>query len=116
MLRGNNRRLLPEMPTFSKPMPAHVPPGGPVVAGEFTLEHPVTVDGLFPEHVPAGASLQIVAALPDGRLEPLLWLYEYTDADRHPYLLRWPLRLPAGTRIRGVRPPARVRLLPPGAQ
>jgi hypothetical protein len=116
MMKGNNPKLLPEPPKFDKTAQAALPSGGLTVGDELTLKQPVTVDGLLPVHVPAGASMQIVAALPDGRVEPLLWLYEYRDADRHPYLLRWPLRLPAGTQIRGVRPPARVTLLPLGVQ
>jgi mono/diheme cytochrome c family protein len=116
MLRGNNAKLLPEMTKIDKTPPVPVVPGGLVVGHDVTLTQPLSVDGLLPEHVPAGASMQVVAALPDGRVEPLIWLYEYKDADRHPYLLRWPVRLPAGTEIRGVRPPATIRLLPPGPQ
>lgn len=116
MLRGNNAKLLPEPPKFDKTPSVPVASGGLVVDGDLTLTQPLSVDGLMPERVPVGASMQIVAALPDGRVEPLLWLYEYRDVDRHPYLLRWPVRLPTGTQIRGVRPPARIRLLPPVPQ
>ena len=116
LFRSNNARLLPPMPTFEKKPAPPVPTGGLVVGNDVTLTRPVSVDGLLPEHVPAGASMQIVAALPDGRVEPLIWLHEYKDADRHPFLLRWPIVLPAGTQIRGVRPPARITLLPPGPQ
>jgi len=68
------------------------------------------LDGLLPEGKADGA--QIIAALPDGSVEPLLWLYGYSDRFRHPFLLRKPLSLPAGTLIRGVMPPASVLLLP----
>lgn len=114
MQRGNNARLLPEVPTFDKTPSAPVTSGGLIVRSDITLTHPVSVDGLLPEHVPAGASMQIVAVVPDGRVEPLIWLYEYKDIYRQPYLLRRPVRLPAGTQILGVRPPARLRLLPQG--
>jgi hypothetical protein len=50
--------------------------------------------------------------LPDGGVKPLLWLYEYDDKYKHPFLLRKPLHLPAGTVIRGVQAPASVMLLP----
>jgi hypothetical protein len=116
MLRGNNAKMLPEPPKFDRaPAPA-LPSGGMVIGGDTRLTSPVTVDGVMPEHIPAGASMQIVAALPDGRVEPLIWFYEYQDADRHPYLLRWPIRLPAGTEIKGVKAPAKITLLPPGVQ
>ena len=42
-----------------------------------TLDRPVSVEGLFAEHVTADQSLKIVAALPDGRARPLVWLHGY---------------------------------------
>jgi hypothetical protein len=56
--------------------------------------------------------MQVVAALPDGRIEPVVWVHEYRDNQRHPFLLRAPLALPAGTTIRGVSPDARLVLIP----
>jgi hypothetical protein len=52
-----------------------------------------------------------VAALPDGRVQPLLWLYQYQNRYRHPFLFREPVQLPARTVIRGVKPPARITLI-----
>ena len=78
---------------------------------ELKLDHPFVVEGLIPDNVPVGASMQIVAALPDGHIEPLLWLYEYQDKYRHPFFYQGPLRPPAGTTVRGVRPPATIQLL-----
>ena len=108
--KGNNPRMLPKMPSFG-PSAAFTPPRGVVRVGEtLTLKAGLLLDGLLPERATDGA--QIVATLPDGRVEPLLWLYGYGDAFRHPFLLRRPLELPAGTIIRGVKPPASVLLLP----
>jgi hypothetical protein len=70
------------------------------------------VDGLYPEHIPQDASLQVVAALPDGGIEPLIWLYQYNDKYRHPFLFRKGLNLPAGTVIRGVPSAAKILLIP----
>ena len=53
-----------------------------------------------------------MAELPSGRVEPLLWLYEYRDEYGHPFLLRHPLDLPAGTRILGIPEDAEVALIP----
>jgi mono/diheme cytochrome c family protein len=116
MLKGTNPKMLPDPPKFDTKLLSPSAVAGVTVSNELTLTQPLSVDGLLPEHVPAGASMQIVAALPDGRVDPLLWLYEYKDSEQHPFLLRWPVRLPAGTRILGVRPPARIRLLPVGPQ
>ena len=79
--------------------------------GSVTLRRAMTLDGILPEHVPANASPQITATLPDGHVEPLLWLYQYRSQFRHPFMFRVPVQLPAGTRIGGVQPPLVVRLL-----
>jgi len=110
--RGNNPNALPKEPKFSKPSTFKVPKDAIVLNGDLTLKNDFTLDGLFPEQVPAGVTAKLVASLPDGQTQPLLWLYEYKDSYRHPFLLREPLNLPAGTIIRGVPQEARVILLP----
>lgn len=82
------------------------------VSGDFTMHSAFTLDGLFPKTVPDGASFQMTAELPDGSIEPLLWLMNYKKQYGHPFLLRRPLRLPAGTVIRGVPDGASIALLP----
>ena len=62
--------------------------------------------------VPSGRSLKVVAVLPEGHVEPLVWLYEYQPGFAHPFLFRSPLRLPAGTTISGVSGGAQLYLLP----
>lgn len=115
MSKGNNPNALPQVPTF-KPDPPFRPPADRLrVSGDVTLRHSMKVDGVLPETVPKGASMQITAVLPAGEVRPLVWLYEYRDEYRHPFLFRKPIELPAGTVIRGVRPPARISLLPVGA-
>jgi hypothetical protein len=116
--RGNNRRMLPETPAKFEPppdAPARPPRGSLVVTRELTLERDMLVDGLIPDGVRRGTSMQIMAARPDGSLEPLVWLYEYDPKFRHAFLFRTPVRLPRGTIIRGVRAPARITLLPVGS-
>ena len=112
MLKGNNPRVRPDPPKFTAQPPAPVS-GGIAVRGPLTLRRALVVDGVLPEQVPARSSMRIVAALPDGRVEPLLWLYEYRNAYKHPFLFRHPLTLPAGTIVRGVPSSALIRLLPP---
>ena len=81
------------------------------VSGDVKLVKPLTLDGLLPKSVPAG-SFQIIAEFPDGRVEPLLWLDDYKEQFTHPFLLRSPLELPAGTVISGIPPGATIFLLP----
>jgi hypothetical protein len=82
------------------------------VSGDFKLQRPINLDGLWPKAVPDGTSFQMIAELPDGSTEPLLWLRDYKKQFDHPYLLRRPLELPAGTVIRGVPSDASVTLMP----
>ena len=67
IIKGNNPKALPPVPKFEPPAPFTIPEDAIAVAGGLTLDHPVTVDGLYPEHVPNAASMQIVAALPRRR-------------------------------------------------
>lgn len=103
---------LPPMPKFPKPDSIRARRNQIVVRGDLTLIRPLKLDGLLPETVPKGVSVRIVAELPNGSIEPLLWLYEYKEDYRHPFLFRNPLNLPRGTTIRGIPPGASVILLP----
>jgi len=109
--RGNNRAMLPKPPEFlPKPGAASKPPIE--VRGPSRLERAVLLDGLMPETVPAGQSMQVVAVLPGGRVEPLVWLHGYEARYGHPFLLRRPILLPAGTMIRGLPADAVLKLIP----
>ena len=110
--KGNNPNTLPKEPKVDKPSTFKMPKNVITVSGELTLNNDITLDGLLPEQVPSGGSTKIVAALPDGQTQPLLWLYEYKESYRHPFLFRQPLDLPGGTIIRGVPHEARIILLP----
>jgi hypothetical protein len=110
--KGNNPNTLPKEPKFDKPSTVKMPKNAVPVTGDMTLRSALVVDGLFPEKMPSGTSPKIVALLPDGRAEPLLWLYEYKESYRHPFMYREPVELPAGTVIRGVPSGADVRLIP----
>jgi hypothetical protein len=110
--RGNNRRALPGEPKFtvapSYQLPSHTTP----VKGTATLTQPLVLDGLMPGRIPPRQSIRIVASLPNGSVEPLVWLHEYDERYRHPFLFRKAIRLPAGTVIRGVPDDALVELIP----
>lgn len=88
------------------------PPGEILMGGDFTLTRPFRLDGLWPKQTEERANFQIVAELPDGSIEPLVWLMNYKAEFGHPYLLRTPLDLPARTVIRGVPPGSSVFVLP----
>jgi hypothetical protein len=111
--RGNNPRALPERPRPPKRDAPFKPPRNAVtVSGDLTLESPLRLAGLYPQDVAPDASLQIVAALPDGSVTPLVWLEGYRAEHAHAFWLQSSLALPTGTVIRGVPPSATVLLIP----
>jgi hypothetical protein len=112
--RGNNPRMLPPLPTFEPTAEFRLPKNALAVTDGLTLDRPLIVAGVFPQHVPQGASMQIVAVRPNGDVEPLIWLYEFKDSSRHPFLFRQPIELPARTVIHGVRTGATIFLIPAG--
>ena len=109
--RGNNPRQLPKVPAFPAAAPTSAAQHGMTVSGTTTLREAAVLDGLMPGRVAPDASMRIVAVLPRGSVEPLVWLHGYDSRFAHPFLLRQPLTLPAGTVIRGIRSDAEIRLL-----
>ena len=101
---------LPATPKWTAPAPPH---GSAklAVSGEYRLPRPIDLAGIRPSKIDAGASFQMIAELPDGSMQPLLWLQPYKPVFSHPFWLRVPLALPAGTVIRGLPPGAVVELL-----
>ena len=110
--RGNNRGALPKEPTFTEPPPLSVPPHAIRIAGVTTLDRPLSLDGVFPEHVRPDQSARIVALLPDGKTRPLLWLHGYDERLPHPFLYRDAVTLPKGTIIQGIPPGMQLSLIP----
>lgn len=88
---------------LTAPSPAavfQVPTKGAVqVTGTHRLTREFRLTGLYPLKV---SEARMTAKLPDGRLEPLLWLKDYDPRFAHPFWLREPVLLPAGTVFEGV--------------
>jgi mono/diheme cytochrome c family protein len=110
--RGN-RRIVPKEPTFTAPPSVSVPASAVRVSGPTTLDRPMAIDGLLPEHVAPEQSLRIVAVLPDHRVQPLVWLHGYDERLPHLFFYRDVLHLPAGTQIHGIPQGVVVSLIPP---
>jgi hypothetical protein len=97
--------------TASAP-PAPAPHGSQQLAfsGDYKLLNPLKLSGMQPQKITPDLSFQITAELPDGSIQPLLWLQPYKPAYSHVFWFRSPLALPRGTVIRGVPQEATVIL------
>jgi hypothetical protein len=103
---------LPPAPTLEvRPQPSDSL-GGLSVSGRTKLVRPLVLDGLLPQNASGHASMKVLAQLPDGSVQPLLWLQSYDPRYRHLFLLRNPIPLPAGTVIYGVPDGTTLLLVP----
>jgi len=103
---------LPEPPKWTAPVANPHEPGHVAISGDYKLMRPLNLAGIWPRKVSLNASFQITAELPDGSIQPLLWLQPFKPAYGHPFWFRNPMVLPPGTVIRGVAAGANVELLP----
>ena len=103
---------LPPQPTFLPLPPTEHRPGEIVISGDYRFLRPFKLDGFWPKALPPKASPQITVEFPDGKVDPLVWLHDYTAQYSHPFLLRTPLFVPSGTVIHGLPPGSSLVLLP----
>ncbi|HUA84054.1 MAG TPA: cytochrome c [Bryobacteraceae bacterium] len=103
--------LAPKTPPqkFDKPEPKA---GAEWIAGASPLGAAKTFIGIRPESL-HGDSIRVIAALPDGTDQPLVWFYHYDPKFARTYFFRKPLRLPAGTKIITSVPGVTVALIEP---
>ncbi len=103
-----------DLPPVAAPVPpAAVPHGSQQLAfsGDYKLLNSLKLSGIQPQKIAGDSSFQITAELPDGSIQPLLWLQPYKPAYSHPFWFRRPVSLPRGTVLRGVPQTATVNLL-----
>jgi hypothetical protein len=70
------------------------------------LDAPARVLAVRPMELKKGASVQVIAARPDGTVEPLLWIYNYNPDYQRTYYYKKSLNLPAGTEVQMSPPDA----------
>jgi len=115
---GDDPALLPKVPDFSASKKginaadkATVPPvsgkSAPqlIADGSLVLKAPVTLIGARPGTMTEGSSIQAVAQMPDGSIQPLIWIYDYKPKFDRAYYFQKPMTLAAGTKIE-VYPPS----------
>ncbi len=77
---------------------------GPVVSTRTELAKLLQIAGIRPIPETIVESDRITARLPDGRVEPLLWLYHYDPKYKQTFRFRIPLSLPEHTVIEASAP------------
>ena len=94
-------------PAIRKPSP---PARGIGIRGETTLTRGITVTGIAPREMQSNTSMQVIARLPDGSVENLLWLRNHRTEWKRSFYFREPVTLPKGTLV-AVRPSAAAVIL-----
>jgi len=74
------------------------------VATRTKLDEPLSLAGIRPLPSAPVNSSRITARLPDGRIQPLVWLYQFSDRSNKVFCFRAPLALPAGTVVESSEP------------
>lgn len=75
-----------------------------VVSTRVTLPHDLDISGIRPLPEVRVASIRIVATLPGGGVEPLLWLYGYEPEWHSVFRYARQIKLPAGTTVEASGP------------
>jgi hypothetical protein len=95
--------LLPKtQPANLKPAPALK--DALSVSTRATLNKPLSISGIRPLPAKIVDSARITARLPDGRIEPLVWLYGFDPKTNITFHFRDSLQLPAGTVVESSEP------------
>lgn len=74
------------------------------VSTRTTLNKPLNISGIRPLPAKLVDSARITARLPDGRIEPLVWLYRFDPKTNITFRFRDSLKLPAGTIVESSEP------------
>jgi hypothetical protein len=99
-----NPALLPKQIASSKGSAAMPVKDGLIVETRGELKEPIQTAGVRPLADQPVESARIVAKLPDGRIEPLIWLYHFDPKWSRAFTFRKPLELPPGTVIESSSP------------
>ena len=72
------------------------------VTAEVTLPADITIVSLLPHMHLIGQEMELTATLPDGSVEPLIWIRDWNFYWQDNYVYRKPVHLPKGTRLEMV--------------
>ena len=99
-----NPALLPKLQVPARVVSSSLVEDALTIETRNLLKEGLCVAGVNPLTDTVIDSAQVIAILPDGRIEPLVWLYHFDPKYRHNFLLRRPLNLPQGTLIESSAP------------
>jgi hypothetical protein len=77
---------------------------GPTVTTRLVLQSPIRLSAIRPLTDKTVSSVRITASLPDGREEPLLWLFGYDPRFAHSFTFRDDVLLPEKTVVQSSAP------------
>jgi mono/diheme cytochrome c family protein len=66
---------------------------------QFTIHRPVTLEGIIPHAHLLCQEIKVAATLPDGTVQPLIWIPKWDWGWQEQYQYVHPLSIPAGTRV-----------------
>ncbi len=93
------KRATPEIQPANSPLSDAV-----TVETRCALSASLRVAGIRPLASAPVESARVVARLPDGRIEPLIWLYRFDPKFKRTFTFRKPLDLPRGTIVESSAP------------
>jgi hypothetical protein len=96
--------LLPKDPQSPLLTPCDKLSDGLLVSTHTVLERPMRIAGVRPQPEKVIDSARIIARLPSGQVEPLLWLYRYDPSWDRVFRFRECVTLPRGTIIEASQP------------
>ncbi|HLH02283.1 MAG TPA: cytochrome c [Bryobacteraceae bacterium] len=99
-----NPELLPTSPISLRQAAQPVLADALQVDTRVTLRSPLRLAGIRPLPTVEVASTRVVARWPDGRVEPLVWLYRYDPKFAHTFTFQKPIEVPAGAVIEASAP------------
>lgn len=99
-----NTQLLPALKAESRPVSKPPAQDGVIVQTRMKLKEAIEVCGIRPVTETPVESARLIARLPDGRIEPLVWLYHFDPKLPRTFTFRKPLKLPEGTVVESLAP------------
>lgn len=95
------KRTMSRSPLVLGTLIIDIPPGEEEyrTGSSFVLPTPITLTSVFPHMHLIAKEMKVTATLPDGKVEPLIWIDDWNFYWQDAYVYRDPVVLPEGTRI-----------------